>query len=119
MILGFGINTNYGLTDFPKELKGKATSLKIILNREINGEQLMKKILERIEFWYNRHTPSRKDELITKINEHSLYKRGEKIKLKTSKGFLEANYEGIVNDGALLIHTNYEKIKIYSGQIIR
>ncbi len=118
LILGFGINTNCNLNDFPEELRNKVTSLKIILEREIENLKLMNAILERIDFWYKTDFSIMKSELITSINEHSIFKKGENLKLKTTRALLEGKYEGIDKNGALLLYSKGKKMKIYSGQLI-
>jgi len=46
-VLGIGLNTN--IERFPKELKNKATSLKIELGKEINNEKILKQIVKGIK----------------------------------------------------------------------
>ncbi len=46
-VLGIGLNTN--IEKFPKELEDKATSLKIELGREVDNENLLKKIVKELK----------------------------------------------------------------------
>jgi len=46
-IIGVGINTN--LESFPKELKNKATSLKIETKKEVDNEKLLREIITELK----------------------------------------------------------------------
>jgi BirA family biotin operon repressor/biotin-[acetyl-CoA-carboxylase] ligase len=116
IILGIGVNTNYEIEDFPEGLKEKTTSLRIILNKEIENQKLLITILEKIKALYNMDFIQ--NELISHVNRYSFLKKGEKIKLKTTQSLVEGEYEGMDKDGSLLLNTKKGKIKIYSGHFI-
>jgi len=116
LILGFGINTNYRIRDFPQEMRKKVTSLKIILNKEIENQKLLMALLEKINFLYNSNFIEK--ELIFFVNRYSFFKKGERIKVKTSRDIIEGEYKGINKDGALILLTKRKQIKIYSGHLI-
>ena len=46
-IMGIGVNTN--LDKFPKELKEKATSLKIELGKEVDNQKILREILKGLQ----------------------------------------------------------------------
>ena len=116
MILGVGINTNYKIEDFPENMQKKVTSLKIILNKEIENQKLLMAILEKMNSLYT--TDFIQNKLIYFANKFSFFKKGERIKIKTLQGLLEGEYKGINKDGSLLLQTKTGEIKIYSGHFI-
>lgn len=46
-VMGIGMNTN--IDNFPEDLKDKATSLKIELKREVDSEDILKKVVEMLK----------------------------------------------------------------------
>ncbi len=72
-VLGFGVNVNNFLEDFPPELQSTATSLRIALNTNVDicRNRLLKVILHQIENTY-RHLKTGKPNLImAQFNEFS------------------------------------------------
>ena len=116
IILGMGINTNYEIEDFPKNMQKKVTSLKIILNKKIENQKLLMAILEKMSSLYIIDFIQNK--LIYFANKYSFFKNGQRIKIETSRGLLEGEYKGINKDGSLLLQTKTGEIKIYSGHLI-
>lgn len=52
IIIGIGINANLDKKDIPEELKGKATSIKISRNKEVDRKKLLAKIFNEFERLY-------------------------------------------------------------------
>ena len=52
VVLGIGINVNQDHKDIPEDLKDKSTSLKLVLNREVNQEELIEYVLNRFREYY-------------------------------------------------------------------
>ncbi len=52
-IVGIGINVNHAAGDFPAELRTRATSLAITLNREVNRETFATALLHDLNQTYN------------------------------------------------------------------
>ncbi len=53
MVVGIGINVNLELEDIPKDLRKKATSLKIEKDKDFNRKELVAKILNEFEYFYD------------------------------------------------------------------
>lgn len=51
-VLGIGINVNQETNDIPDQLKNKSTSLRIVTNKKIDKEELMKFVLHRFGSYY-------------------------------------------------------------------
>lgn len=52
VVVGIGINANIELDSLPKQVRENATSLKHELKRNINREQFIRILLEKIEYYY-------------------------------------------------------------------
>lgn len=52
VIVGIGINANIELNSLPKQVRENATSLKHELKREIDREQILRLLLEKMEHYY-------------------------------------------------------------------
>jgi BirA family biotin operon repressor/biotin-[acetyl-CoA-carboxylase] ligase len=55
IVVGIGINVNMQSTDLPSDLKDRATSLKTATGRNVNRAVLTVRVLERLEWWYERY----------------------------------------------------------------
>ncbi len=53
VVMGIGVNVNLDREDIPHDLRDKATSLKIVTDKEINRQLLLANILNRFEELYN------------------------------------------------------------------
>ncbi len=52
-VMGFGINVNARLTDFPQALRSLATSLREETQRDHDRNALLATMLNRLEYWYD------------------------------------------------------------------
>lgn len=59
VVVGIGINVNFELDSLPKQVRENATSLKHELKREIDKEQFLSVLLEKIEHYYFMLTEGR------------------------------------------------------------
>lgn len=52
-VVGIGINLNHSSGDYPEELRNKAISIKEVTGKEVNGEQMMNRILSIFDDYYS------------------------------------------------------------------
>ncbi|MFQ6082735.1 MAG: biotin--[acetyl-CoA-carboxylase] ligase [Candidatus Aminicenantia bacterium] len=117
LVLGIGLNTNYLLNDFPEEFRAFVTSLKIISGKEFDNRELLKAILNRLNYWYNLFSQRKKKKLFSAFNKYSFFKKEQRIKIKTKETTIEGNYKGIDQTGALVLSIGRKEIKVYSGEV--
>ncbi len=104
-IIGIGININQ--TKFPKTIK--ATSLKILTNKDINLESVFEVLNSRLEKHYMKLKAERKanknhyDSEIIKRYYKNMYKLNETCLLETAKGLGSYIIRGINENGLLLV----------------
>ncbi len=117
-IVGIGINVNHDIEDFPESLKEKATSLKIVLGKEVDKELLFEKIIEKFNLWYKRLTRDQITHIHKTISSLSYIPLGSKIEILEGEKKVKGEFEGFDLEGALLLKDGKKIKKIYSGELI-
>ncbi len=117
-ILGIGININQEEKDFPEDLRGKATSLRIAMGREISIEEVFKKILEKFNYWYETLLSSNLSYIQKTLNSLSLIPIGSYIEILDGKIKKSGEFRGFDINGALLLKNEENIQRIYTGEMI-
>jgi len=52
-VIGIGINLAHSYSEYPEELRDKAISIKEVTGKEVNGEQLMNRIISIFDDFYS------------------------------------------------------------------
>lgn len=119
LIIGIGLNVNHLISDFPEELQERATSLRIIGNREFDRKLILKEFLAIFESDYHRLTVGESQEIIHYARKHSAT-LGRQVTV--SQGFGQTVSGKAVEldlDGSLwLEREDGKREKIYSGEVI-
>ena len=117
IVIGIGININHTEQDIPEDIENKATSLQIETGEEWSTQRFIQYFLEDFEIAYDRYLENGFSEVKTKWESYG-FKIGEKIKITSLKEEREAIFNGIAEDGALLIKSKTGEVsKLYSGEI--
>jgi BirA family biotin operon repressor/biotin-[acetyl-CoA-carboxylase] ligase len=116
IIIGVGINVNQTQNDFPKNLKGKATSIFLESKDKFSRVELLKSFLERFEKIYlNFKTFGLKfyrEEI--KISSSLL---GKKVKLLYGKDKLKGVVKDIDENGSLVLETRKGEKTVTAGEV--
>ncbi len=117
LIMGIGINVNHEQQDFPEEIQGIATSLKLQAKKEIDRAQLTARILFYLEH-YSAEYVIEGFENIKKQWESYSCTLGQRIKATTLRDVLIGEAVEITDDGVLKIKLDNGEIKgVYSADI--
>lgn len=117
IVIGIGFNINHTEQDIPQDIENKATSLQIETGEEWSTQRFIQYFLEEFEIAYDRYLENGFSEVKTKWESYG-FKIGEKIKITSLKEEKEAIFNGIAEDGALLIKNETGEVsKLYSGEI--
>jgi BirA family biotin operon repressor/biotin-[acetyl-CoA-carboxylase] ligase len=108
LIAGIGVNVNQ--TDFPAELRGIATSLRIETGREHPKEALLQPIVEECL----RAAQMDKSEILKQFTEQSTYVEGKHVEVD---GRIRGVTAGLDPDGFLLLKTPEGVERIVSGGV--
>ena len=116
IILGIGINVN--MEEFPEELKDKATSLKVHLNKEVSRKELTGRILNYIEYYYDlfKNTGSIKE--VINICRKGSVLLGKEVRVINGGKETICTAIDIDEDGELVVkHEDGTIHKVLSGEV--
>lgn len=129
VIVGVGINVNQGEEDFSKDIRKKATSIKIYResieisdgkserNNIIRRSDIIKGILTEMEVVYNSIINKEINDIIDKWKKYSAV-LGKDITVISNKGEFTGKAEDIALDGRLIVKgTDGTKYALVSGEI--
>ncbi|NLY79935.1 MAG: biotin--[acetyl-CoA-carboxylase] ligase [Lysinibacillus sp.] len=117
LLVGVGINTNQGPSDFPEELKDIATSIAIEEGSKVNRAELVAEILKYLEMYTDEYVENGFKSIKQLWVEHS-GTIGKRIKATTLREVIEGLAIGITDDGVLEIQLDHGEIKkVYSADI--
>jgi len=117
LVLGVGINANFGMDRFPSQLGQEVTTLRKELNKDVPRVALLARFLERFEQGYFQLIQGKFDFLIEewlKLDQVV----GKEIRVATAEGILEGKALGINEHGALIFQDkNGEKKLLSAGEV--
>lgn len=118
VVIGIGINVNLEKKDIPLELMDKATSIKIESNSTIDRMNLICRVLENLEKWYNLFERNGANDIIKEWKSLAIT-IGRDVKVQSGNSFVEGRAVDIDENGALLIKDRNGVIqKVLSGDVI-
>jgi BirA family biotin operon repressor/biotin-[acetyl-CoA-carboxylase] ligase len=115
-LLGIGINLNQEnfVSDAPNPV-----SLKQITGRTYDIENMLMKILHRIEYYYISWQSENATDLINSIYQKALYRRGEQHAFEDKEGIFLATIQGVEKSGLLVLRTDNGRIKRYAFKEVK
>ena len=102
IVIGFGINVNLDKEDFPRDLYGKATSLKMECAKKVSRVELVQKVLFEIEKVYLYLKKGEGSLLFEEWKEMSSI-LGKQVRAILQNEVVEGQALGIDPDGALIL----------------
>lgn len=115
-VVGFGVNVNILLADFPAGLRSSATSLRIESGREISRIALIQAILCQLEENYLYLKRGKTASIIEMANRLFI---GGWMRIKTTDGTFDGWAEKINQDGGLLLRdANCNRREFLVGEVI-
>ena len=118
MVLGIGLNINHMPADFPGELSGKATSLRMIMGEEVSRSKVLQEFLRIFEKSYVSFSAA----LEEAVKYATLYSASIGKVIKIDQGFgrvIAGEAIGLAADGSLLVReTTGALTRVHSGDII-
>jgi BirA family biotin operon repressor/biotin-[acetyl-CoA-carboxylase] ligase len=109
IIVGFGINVNISMDDFPKDLRESATSALIETGKEHSIDQLLEDILKK----YIRHSEG--DDMVAhQLYSSCLYKKGHKATIGQTTG----TFVSVDQDGRLRLEVGDRPVLLSSGTLL-
>jgi BirA family biotin operon repressor/biotin-[acetyl-CoA-carboxylase] ligase len=115
-VAGIGINVNHEESDFPEELKGTATSLRVITGHPVDKERLLEHLCRSLESWYNSPTRGRVS-VIKVFEDRMAFSPGDRIRLQTHRQGLSGIYRGLTPEGGLLVEQDDMAVSVSFEEI--
>jgi len=115
VVAGIGVNLNLTRADLPKELRSRATSLKIETGRSFSRAAVLTEILNRFEPLYDEWCAHGCEALLGAIEKRDAL-RGKRITLEQGGRRIEGCADGLFADGALRLVTEQGVVPVYSGE---
>lgn len=117
-IVGIGINVNHEKDDFPEDLKERATSIKIVVGKEVDNDLLFENIIKKLNFWYEKLALNQISIIHRTLNSLSFIPIGSRIEILDGERIIRGELRGFDTQGALLLRERKRIHKIYSGEMI-
>lgn len=104
-VLGVGLNVNHDEESFPAQIRSQATSLKILLAKELDSQAFLYKLWPVLDDWYRFFREEKKPQIIRAFEESSEFFLGDRLTVITEKTKMTGEYMGIDLRGCLLLRT--------------
>jgi BirA family biotin operon repressor/biotin-[acetyl-CoA-carboxylase] ligase len=116
-IVGIGINLNHEREDFPEEIRSMATSIKLIIKKNIDRKRLIQKLCKALNRWYGLFRERKNEEIVRSFQDYSILALGKEIKLLTETEEVFGNYAGIDSKGGLVLERDGKRMTFFSGEV--
>ncbi|GAW92210.1 biotin--[acetyl-CoA-carboxylase] ligase [Calderihabitans maritimus] len=116
VVVGIGLNANLEVQDFPEEIRDKATSLRILLNKKISRVNLVRKLFGEFESLYNlfrEHGFSPIRSMWKEMNTTL----GQQVQVNTLTSVYSGLAVDITEDGGLVVETKEGTKVFYGGEV--
>jgi BirA family transcriptional regulator, biotin operon repressor / biotin---[acetyl-CoA-carboxylase] ligase len=104
LVVGLGVNVNHAVTDFPPEIRERATSVLIENGAAAERAPLLAQILEGFERRYGRLLRGETAELLREWESLSAIPDGARVVVEGAAGRHEGSVAGVDDEGALLLN---------------
>jgi len=116
IVLGMGLNVNERSRDFPAELRGTATSVRIESGRNQSREEILVGILNELDVCYDLWCESGLSPFVEDL-ERSMLFIGERVVLESGKESFGGIMKGITNEGHLRLEVEGSEHVFCSGDL--
>jgi BirA family biotin operon repressor/biotin-[acetyl-CoA-carboxylase] ligase len=115
VVVGVGINVNH--TQLPRELEDQATSLRLAGGRAYSRLEILVRLLERFDHYYNRLRADGPEPLIERFGEVSSWARNKPVRVAAGEEF-EGVTVGLDSTGLLLVRrTDGTIVPVLAGDV--
>jgi BirA family transcriptional regulator, biotin operon repressor / biotin---[acetyl-CoA-carboxylase] ligase len=117
IVVGIGINVNQA--NFPKELEGEATSLRLTTGSEWSRVELTAALLKSLHREYRLlvEQPDARQSILRRFTEQSSWVQGKQVRIEENGLRIEGTTEGLDDRGFLQIRTAQGLQTILSGTV--
>ncbi len=117
-ICGIGINLNYTPQDFPASLADRATSFKIVMNKDHQPDRVAPFLARHLFLWLDKLRGGETGLIVQKCNDYSQFMLNRKITFQQQNRTITGIYSGIEPNGKLVLKGDDGNVQyFYSGEI--
>jgi BirA family biotin operon repressor/biotin-[acetyl-CoA-carboxylase] ligase len=102
-VLGVGLNVGHGTADFPEDLRGLATSVRLAAGRAVPVKTLLDALCRALERWYNVLARGEPGTVVRAFEARSAFPAGAALRIETAEGTFDADYRGLDANGRLVV----------------
>jgi BirA family transcriptional regulator, biotin operon repressor / biotin---[acetyl-CoA-carboxylase] ligase len=117
VVVGIGVNVNH--SNFPKELSGAATSLRLATGSEWSRVELTAALLKSLDREYRLliEQKNARQSILRRFTEESSWGRGKQVRIEENGSKIEGTTEGLDDRGFLQVRTAQGLQTILSGTV--
>ena len=120
VVLGIGLNVNHDAADFPEDLHGRATSLRLLAGAPLDRVAVAARLVTALDQWYNVWVHEGAEAITQAYAAHNPDLAGRRVRVNDRGGSWEGVTEGIAPDGALLVRrADGGRIAVRFGEVGR
>lgn len=118
MVIGIGINVNQNQEDIPDDIREKATSLKIETGKDVDRKELVGRILNHFEYFYDDFVIRGDISEALEICTDKSILIGKKIRVIKKQETLEREAIGLTEEGELVVKDEHGNTSVVvSGEV--
>ncbi len=118
VVMGIGINVNLDKAHIPEDLQHKATSLKILENKQFNRKELLASILNHFEKLYNDYKDDGNISKVLQICRANSILLGEEVRIIRGKDIRTGKALDLNDEGQLIVQFENGTVEnIFSGEV--
>jgi BirA family transcriptional regulator, biotin operon repressor / biotin---[acetyl-CoA-carboxylase] ligase len=124
-VLGIGLNLTQGVSDFPPEFQGRATSLRLVMGDVPESDELLDAVLDHLEAWYGQLRSETDLEsggraLLQRWRELAPGHQGHRVEVDEDGETFHGVTCGIESDGALRVRRpDGRQVLVRAGEVRR
>ncbi len=118
LVLGIGVNVNQAEEDFPPEIRGRATSLRLESGRAVNRVAVARSLLAELDRWYLVYLREGFGPVAAGWKGFNLT-LGHRITVSSPQRVLEGTARDLAEDGGLLVELEDGRIaRVLAGEVL-
>ncbi len=117
-IMGMGLNVFHDEEDFPANIRTQATSLRILLEKDIDIEAFLSKLWKILGDWYGFFLEEKDVQIIRAFEEFSVYSVQDTVAVHTEQKKITGEYRGIDLRGRLILRTQGTERSFLASEVL-
>jgi BirA family biotin operon repressor/biotin-[acetyl-CoA-carboxylase] ligase len=117
-VLGIGLNISQRRDDFPAALRRTATSLRLVLGREVDRAAVETALWPALNRWYTTWVRGRKEEIVRTYESRLVIPAGAVIEIRREEGTLRGVYRGVDLKARLKLEKDGKEILLSPAEIL-